>query len=111
VIQNIIMHTTTLKEREMRPEIAAYMIEAAVEIAKEQGFSPANENEVGCWMMNNREAIVTRAIDIQRGILDRRDNREAMRALSTILSAQVWLAANRNQVNELIQTVTGGSHA
>ena len=32
----------------MRPEIAAYMIEAAVEIAKEQNFVPANENEVGC---------------------------------------------------------------
>lgn len=98
------MHTTTLKEREMRPEIAAYMVEAAVEIAKEQGFVPANENEVGCWMMNNREAIVKRSIEIQWGLLDRlRKNPETMRALSTILGAQVWLAANRERVNELIQ--------
>jgi len=88
------------------PEVKAYMIEAAVEIAKEQGFSPANENEVGCWMMNNREAIVTRAIDIQRGILDRRDNREAMRALATIMGAQVWLAANTEQVKQAIERVT-----
>ena len=98
----------------MRPEIAAYMIEAAVEIAKEQGFVPANENEVGCWMMNmnNREAIVKRSIEIQWGLLDRlRKNPETMRALATILGAQVWLAANRNQVNEVIQNVTGGSHA
>lgn len=95
----------------MRPEIAAYMVQATTELMKECGFTPADENDAGCWMMNNREAIVTRAIDIQRGILDRRDNREAMRALATILGAQVWLAANRNQVNEVIQNVTGGSHA
>ena len=96
----------------MRPEIAAYMIEAAVEIAKKQGFFPASANEVGCWMMNNREAIVKRSIEIQWGLLDRlRKNPETMRALATILGAQVWLAANRDQVNEAIQTVTGGSHA
>lgn len=87
-------------------EVKAYMIEAAVEIAKEQGFSPANENEVGCWMMNNREAIVTRAIDIQRGILDRVNNKKAKDALVTILSAQVWLAANRDKVNEIVKRVT-----
>ncbi len=94
------------------PEVKAYMVEAAVEIAKEQGFVPANENEVGCWVMNNREAIVKRSIEIQWGLLDRlRKNPETMRALATILGAQVWLAANRNQVNEVIQNVTGGSHA
>ena len=96
----------------MRPEIAAYMIQASTELAKEQGFFPASANEVGCWMMNNREAIVKRSIEIQWGLLDRlRKNPETMRALSTILGAQVWLAANRAQVNEVIQTVTGGSHA
>lgn len=90
----------------MRPEITAYMIQASTEIAKEQGFTPASENDAGCWMMNNREAIVNRAIDIQRGILDRRDNREAMRALATILGAQVWLAANTEQVKQVIERVT-----
>jgi hypothetical protein len=88
-------------------EVKAYMIEAAVEIAKEQGFVPVNENEVGCWMMNNREAIVRRSIEIQWGLLDRlRKNPEAMHALSTILSAQVWLAANRDKVNRVIEQVT-----
>jgi hypothetical protein len=106
------MQPTTHKERDMRPEIAAYMIQASTELAKEQGFFPASANEVGCWMMNNREAIVKRSIEIQWGLLDRlRKNPETMRALATILGAQVWLAANRNQVNEVIQTVTGGSHA
>jgi len=96
----------------MRPEIAAYMIQASTELAKEQGFFPASANEVGCWMMNNREAIVKRSIEIQWGLLDRlRKNPETMRALATILGAQVWLAANRDQVNKVIQTVTGGSHA
>ena len=96
----------------MRPEITAYMVQASTELAKEQGFFPASANEVGCWMMNNREAIVKRSIEIQWGLLDRlRKNPETMRALSTILGAQVWLAANRAQVNEVIQTVTGGSHA
>jgi hypothetical protein len=91
----------------MRPEIAAYMVQASVEIAKEQGFTPADENEVGCWMMNNREAIVRRSIEIQWGLLDRlRKNPEAMHALSTILSAQVWLAANRDKVNRVIENVT-----
>ena len=96
----------------MRPEITAYMIQASTELAKEQGFLPASANEVGCWMMNNREVIVKRSIEIQWGLLDRlRKNPETMRALATILGAQVWLEANRNQVNEAIQTVTGGSHA
>jgi len=96
----------------MKPEITAYMIQASTELAKEQGFFPASANEVGCWMMNNREAIVKRSIEIQWGLLDRLSkNPETMRALSTILGAQVWLAANRAQVNEVIQTVTGGSHA
>jgi hypothetical protein len=91
----------------MRPEIAAYMVEAAVEIAKKQGFVPANENEVGCWMMNNREAITKRSIEIQWGLLDRlKKHPEAMRTPSTILSAQVWLAANREQVNRVIENVT-----
>ncbi len=86
---------------------AAYMIEAAVEIAKEQGFVPANENEVGCWMMNHREAIVKRAIEIQWNLLDRLEkNRKAKDALVTILSAQVWLAANRDKVNNIIENVT-----
>jgi len=89
----------------MRPEIAAYMVEAAVEIAKEQGFVPANENEVGCWMMNNREVIVSRAIDIQRGILDRINNKKAKNALVTILSAQVWLAANQDKVNSIVENI------
>lgn len=89
------------------PAVAAYMIEAAVEIAKEQGFVPANENEVGCWMMNNREAIVKRAIDIQWNLFDRLErNRKAKDALVTILSAQVWLAANQDKVNNIIENVT-----
>lgn len=87
------------------PAVAAYMIEAAVEIAKEQGFVPANENEVGCWMMNNREAIVKRAIDIQRCILDRID-KKSMKALATIIGAQVWLAANAEQVKQVIEKAT-----
>ncbi len=88
----------------MRPEIAAYMVEAAVEIAKKQGFVPANENEVGCWMMNNREAIVKRTIEIQWSLLDRlKKNPDAMRALSTILSAQVWIKANIDQANQEMQ--------
>ena len=100
------------KEATMRPEIQAYMVQASVEIAKKQGFVPADENDVGCWMTNNREAIVKRSIEIQWGLLDRlRKNPETMRALATILGAQVWLTANRNQGNEVIQNVTGGSHA
>ena len=70
----------------MRPEIQAYMVQASVEIAKKQGFVPANENEVGCWMMNNREAIVRRAIELQWDLLDKLENNlEAKAALFTIL--------------------------
>ena len=88
----------------MRPEIQAYMVQASVEIAKKQGFVPADENDVGCWMTNNREAIVRRAIELQWELLDKlNSDPEAKAALFTILTAQVWLAANRNQVNELIQ--------
>ena len=88
------------------PAVAAYMIEAAVEIAKEQGFVPANENEVGCWMMNHREAIVKRAIEIQWNLLDRLGkNRKAKDALVTILSAQVWLAANQDKVNSIVENI------
>jgi hypothetical protein len=97
---------TNKSDPDLTPAVKAYMVQASTELAKEQGFFPANENEVGCWMMNNREAITKRSIEIQWGLLDRlKKNPETMRALSTILSAQVWLAANRNQVNEVIQNV------
>ncbi len=89
----------------MRPEITAYMIQASTELAKEQGFLPASANEVGCWMMNNREDIVRRAIDIQRCILDRID-KKSMKALATIIGAQVWLAANAEQVKQVIEKAT-----
>ncbi len=80
-------------------------------IAKEKHFSPVNENEVACWLINNREAITKRSIEIQWGLLDRlRKNPEAIHALSTILSAQVWIKANRDQVNQEIQKVIGGDH-
>ena len=95
------------KEERMRPEIQAYMVQAAVEIAKKQKFVPANENDVGCWMMNNREAIVKRAIEIQWELLDKLEsNPKAKAALVTILTAQVWLAANRDKVNNIIEGVT-----
>jgi hypothetical protein len=94
------------KEATMRPEIQAYMVQASVEIAKKQGFVPADENDVGCWMMNNREAIVKRAIEIQWSLLDRLGkNRKAKDALVTILSAQVWLAANQDKVNNIVENI------
>ena len=89
------------------PEVTAYMVQASVELAKEQGFTPASENDAGCWMMNNREAIVNRAIEIQWNLLDRLEkNKKAKDALVTILSAQVWLAANRDKVNEIVKRAT-----
>ena len=91
----------------MRPEIAAYMVQATTELMKECGFTPADENDAGCWMMNHREAIVKRAIDIQWNLFDRLErNRKAKDALVTILSAQVWLAANQDKVNNIIENVT-----
>lgn len=89
----------------MRPEIAAYMVQATTELMKERGFTPADENDAGCWMMNHREAIVRRAIDIQRCILDRID-KKSMKALATIIGAQVWLAANAEQVKQVIEKAT-----
>ena len=90
----------------MRPEIQAYMVQASVEIAKKQGFVPANENDVGCWMTNNREAIVKRAIELQWELLDKlNSDPEAKAALFTILTAQVWLAANKDKVNSIIENI------
>ena len=90
----------------MRPEIQAYMVQASVEIAKKQGFVPADENDVGCWMTNNREAIVKRAIELQWELLDKMNSDpEAKAALFTILTAQVWLAANKDKVNSIIENI------
>ena len=90
----------------MRPEIQAYMVQASVEIAKKQGFVPADENDVGCWMTNNREAIVKRAIELQWELLDKlNSDPEAKAALFTILTAQVWLAANKDKVNSIIENI------
>jgi hypothetical protein len=98
---------TNKSDPDLTPAVKAYMVQASTELAKEQGFFPANENEVGCWMMNNREAITKRSIEIQWGLLDRlKKNPEAMHALSTILSAQVWLEANTEHVKQVIARVT-----
>lgn len=87
----------------MNPVIASYMIEAAVAIAKETGFVPASEQATGDWIMENREAIVGRAIEIQRGILDRfYHNDQARKALITAMCANVWLRINARLANQEI---------
>lgn len=42
----------------MNAAVAAYMIEAAVEIAKKQGFVPANENDKEARMITNTRDLI-----------------------------------------------------
>ena len=39
----------------MRPEIAAYMVQATTELVKERGFIPADENDAGCYPTRRRK--------------------------------------------------------
>lgn len=46
------------------PDVAEYLIRAAVEIANEQSFIPTSEDELRVWHENNFRLIGQRALDL-----------------------------------------------
>ncbi len=49
----------------------AYLMQAATELATEQDFKPADENEMQQWMDRNSAAIVNRARELQESLFDK----------------------------------------
>jgi hypothetical protein len=69
-------------------DVAAYLIEAAQIIAKEQGFTPESEIESARWMRANMRAIAAKASELQIDTYNRfSENQETV---TKIMAAKVW---------------------
>ena len=80
----------------MRPDVQAYLIQAAVSIAESQGFVPADEAAMMEWMRANRVAICEKAKELQWALLEKYTKQEAR--VKSILSTRVWVQVQRDEL-------------
>jgi hypothetical protein len=75
----------------------AYLLQAATELATEQEFQPADENEMRQWMDCNSAAIVDRARELQKTLFDK--FYEHRPTISKISAARIWGEVRRSDIN------------
>jgi hypothetical protein len=79
------------------PSAIAYLMQAAIELATEQEFQPANEDEMQQWINQNSEAIVDRARKLQEALFDKFS--EHRPTIAKIFGAQIWEDVRRSDIN------------
>lgn len=73
------------------PDVAAYLREAAVGLAKEQGFVPSSECSMRAWMEQNHRAIGERARDAMHRLGEKLlSNPDLMDNVCSVISARVY---------------------
>jgi hypothetical protein len=78
----------------------AYLLQAATELATEQDFKPADENEMRQWMDRNSAAIIERSQDLQMAFFHKcQEHREP---ISKMLSASTWGTVRRAEINRQV---------
>ena len=82
-------------------DVEAYMIQATIEIAKEQEFIPESEKEFENWTLNNLPAICERAMSLQWDLLNKVQKPEIMKMISTILAEKVWKALRKRSSHKV----------
>jgi hypothetical protein len=87
-------------DEQMRPDVQAYMIQAAIEIANKANFTPASEAEMEEWLVSNREAICKRSIELQWDLLNKLVKNGNTKRVGLILCAQVWKTVNIEQIRK-----------
>jgi hypothetical protein len=91
-------------EKELLPkDVKAYLIQAAAQVAKEQGFCPESQEASDTWFRANAVAIGDRARDLQIELLNKltaesgyyRGTRDRV---CRILAAKIWEEVNVREV-------------
>lgn len=79
------------------PDVAAYLVQAAIQIAEEQGFQPENEEAMRQWLQANTQAVGERAqeamADFANTLLTRQD---IMDAAAEHIAADIHRRVNAN---------------
>jgi hypothetical protein len=75
----------------------AYLLQAATELATEQEFQPADEDEMQQWMTLNSAAIVERARELQESLFDK--FHEHRPTIAKIAAAQIWREVRQSDIN------------
>lgn len=83
-------------------DIKAYMEEAALQIAKEQGFKPESEEHMADWLVANRVAICTRASRLMWSILAKLKKHKVEETVKSIMSVKVWRKVRVDDINHQV---------
>jgi hypothetical protein len=79
---------------------AAYLIQAATELATEQGFKPTSPDEMKIWLDRNIEAIVERSRNLQQECYETYTrNREP---IDKILGARMWGELQKRRIDRQV---------
>lgn len=81
-------------------DVAAYLTQAAAEVAREQGFAPAGEVEVSGWMRENMPAIVDRARKLQESLLLKIHTSNTMTILEKVIGSRVWAQVQHRKITQ-----------
>jgi hypothetical protein len=79
-------------------DAAAYLTQAAAEVAQEQGFAPTAEADVSPWMLENMPAIVDRARKLQENLLLKIHTDNTITTLGKVLGASVWARVRHERI-------------
>lgn len=79
-------------------DVAAYLTQAAAEVAQEQGVVPTAEADVSAWMLENMPAIVERARKLQENLLLKIHAGNTISILGKVLGARVWARVQHERI-------------
>lgn len=80
-------------------DATAYMLQATTEIAKETGFSPRSESDLGIWMVANRVAICERAKELQWALLAKLLRHDVKERVGKLMADTVWHGVRQQEIN------------
>lgn len=98
--------------KELLPkDVKAYLIQAATEVAKEQGFCPEDQEASDAWFRANAQAIGQRAQDLQVNLINKlcadSGYYKGTRArVAGLLAAKVWEEVNVREVHRQANRAT-----
>ena len=93
----------------MNEAFQAYLQQATKELMAEQGAAFDGPEEFGEWAFQNMPEIAKRAKALQEDLVYRKlmKNPEALKAVGSILSAQVWGEVQKSLVDERVARAVG----
>lgn len=76
---------------------AAYLLQAAIELATEAAFEPTNEDQMREWANQNSQAIAERAQELQEKLFVK--FYEHRKVINKVISADTWKMLSRADID------------